>query len=99
LSDEARVAYLQEKIHEARRNRLIAYAFPFVFGLPSGFLWGLMVGFLGLPFDFWERIVLIYGGVVFAIGFGLGSYYGHQKNELMEQLKRMAEFSSYNKSE
>lgn len=85
MSDEAKVAYLQEKIREARRNQIIGYVAPFVVEAPFFFL----SGFLGVP----EEIAFIFGGVLFAVGFGLGSYYGSKKNELMEQLKRMAGFT------
>ena len=94
MSEEAKTAYIQERIHEARRNQIIAYVVPFIIGFPSGALWSFMVGFLGLPWDFWEKIIFIYGAVFLVIGFGLGSYYGQQKSELMEQLRRMAESTS-----
>ena len=47
---------------------------------------GLISGYLGFTEDF----ALIVGVVPFVMCIAIGTYYGNQKHELMEELERMA---------
>ena len=89
MSEEARLAYLQEKIKDAKRNERIG-----PLGIAMG---GVFVG-VGIVLNIWNNIVTVIGGLlvivlgIFLFVFGIyvsGHYAGQYKN-LMKELEKMA---------
>jgi hypothetical protein len=97
LSDEAKVAYLQEKIKEAKRSErrgtvisifgLVLTTFSFLFAalfikvMPSSAYLPNLLSFFGA----------IGGILIIAWGMGISINYAIQGGVLMEQLRRMAQ--------
>jgi hypothetical protein len=82
LSEEAKVAYIKEKIGEANRNRYLAYAI----GLVGAPFIGFFLPLQGVPDNASFGLFL-----VFLVSCGLvGSYYGSVRKKLMKELQEMA---------
>jgi len=78
LSEEAKLAYLREKINEAKRTGWI-YNVLFIVGLV-----GFVIGFIGWAFD-----LIIMGVALFVVSSVMGFYSNKRKNDLIEQLRKM----------
>jgi len=78
LSEEAKVAYLREKIKRIKRTGMI-YNVLFIVGVV-----GFLIGLPNLAFD-----VIIMGVALFVVSSVMGFYSNKRKNELMEQLRKM----------
>jgi len=76
LSDEAKVAYLKERINQAKNMERINWIILF-FGIGSTYF-GWDSSNIGL---------MIVGVILFVFGFIAGLYYTSQKNKFMEQLR------------
>jgi uncharacterized membrane protein YedE/YeeE len=90
LSEDAKLAYLQEKIEDAKRNERLG---------PSGIVMGGVFVGVGIVFNIiWNNTVTMLGGIslialgIFFFVFGIyvsGHYAGQYKN-LMKELESMA---------
>ena len=82
MSEEAKVAYIKEKIGEANRNRYLAYAI----GLVGAPFIGFFLPLLGVS-DIASFVVFL----AFIVSCGMiGSHYGSERKKLMKELQEMA---------
>lgn len=79
LSEQAKIAYLQEKVKLAKRSQLISDV-------------GAFFGVIVAVFGFWDGILIleILGITLFIIGFAGGTFYLKQYRNLMEDFRQMA---------
>ena len=75
LSEQAKIAYIQEKIKDAKRNEMLGYGIAFV---------------SMLAFWFTEGLYEIVSGLVIILCLGVSVYYSYVGAKLRKQLRAMA---------
>lgn len=76
MSDEAKVAYLKEKINEAKKRGWETVIFEIVGVIAFLFGW-----------NSWDIGFMVLGASLWVIGLVTGLHYNSQKNKFMEQLR------------
>lgn len=82
LSEEAKVAYIQEKINEANRNRILAYA--------GGLVGSVFIGFFFSSLGVSDVATFVVFLAFFVSCMMIGSQYGNERKKLMKELQEMA---------
>jgi hypothetical protein len=94
FSEQAKVAYLQERIKEAKRSERRGTVIS-IFGLiltTFSFLSPLIIKVVWFPAAYLPFLLGIIGGIlVIVLGMAISIHYAIQGGVLMEQLRRMAQ--------